>query len=587
MARRLLKPPAMSSSPLLGAAQAADPASLVPHIRQHFQALLTDRGDWEYSTYDMAWVLCCGFFAPAEQRKHLERMLARQGADGTWGDARYLPHSALVDTLAAVMSLVRLDRPVPRAQELRASVEALFLRCLDYPHHGTVAFELLAPKLLKWLERHHFSFPLSAQAREFVDTQERKAEQKLAVLRRMGGLFDASSTLSHSAEFAALVPLASEEVDRLLEMMLPNGAIGLSPAATAAVCLLLSEHRREVPSALYQYLRDTFTDYQGQGFPNLHPIVTSRRLWNVRPWLLSGHFFEIARDEAIRASLVRIYEETNIDAQGRVSWDTNNQALPDLDDTAVAFGLYCALRQVGVRGLRPMTTVGLQHFRRKDGTFFCYPHELHPSPSSLLHSLLSLELAEQSFGAPFAQHPDTVSLSRGLLEQLRPDGQSFERIHHDKWHATWTYGAQKWLSLSSVRTAYPAAVKQIFIEIMARERSGGWGQQAPTLEETAYVASGLVSLLKQGGDLLSAVERADLRSALERSRRFLREELSREELALPALWIDKNMYTPRFQIVSAALDALYGVVSLAEHASRPPSHLRPSTHEVSENDCHG
>lgn len=564
----------MSSLPLHGAAHAADTASLVPHIRQHFQSLLVDKGDWEYSTYDMAWVLCCGFFSAADRRKHLERMLARQGADGTWGDARYMPHSALVDTLAAVMALVRLDSPVPRHPELRASVEALLLRCRDYPHHDTVAFELLAPKLLKWLERHHFSFPLSAPARELIEELDRKGDQKLGILRRVGQLFDAGSTLSHTAEFAALVPLASEEVDRLLGMMLPNGAIGLSPAATAAVCLLLVEHQREVPAALYQYLRGTLTDYREEGFPNLHPIVTSRRLWSVRPWLLSGNFFEIAQDEAIRAALVRIYEETNVDEQGRVSWDTNNPALPDLDDTAMAFALYCALRRTGVRGLRPMTTAGLHRFRRKDGSFFCFPHELHPSPSSLLHSLLALELAEESFGVSFAQHPDTLSLVHGLLEQLRPDGQSFERVLHDKWHATWTYGAQKWLSLHSMRAAYPAAVKQLHTGIMARERGGGWGQQAPTLEETAYVASGLVRLLKQDGGLLGVTEHAELRSALERSRCFLREELSREEVALPALWINKNMYTPRLQIVSAVLDALYGVASLAEQLPRshPPLH---------------
>jgi len=549
----------MTSSPL----QAADTASLVPHTRHHLQALLTDRGDWNHSIYDMAWVLCCGFFPHAERQKHLARMLERQGADGTWGDALYMPHSALVDTLAAAMALVRLGRPVPRLPELRAGVEALLLRCRDYPHHDTVAFELLAPKLLKWLERHHLSFPLSARAREFVEELDHKGDLKLALLRRVGGLFDAGSTLSYTAEFAALVPLAPGEVDQLLGMMLPNGAIGLSPAATAAVCLLLTEHHREVPGALYQYLRDTFTDYREEGFPNLHPIVTSRRLWNVRSWLLSGNLFEIARDEAIRASLVRIYEETNVDEQGRVSWDTNNQALPDLDDTAVAFALYCALRRMGLKDLRPMTASGLLRFRRKDGTFFCYPHELHPSPSSLLHSLLSVELAEETFGAPFAQHPDTQALSRGMLEQLRPEGQDFERIHHDKWHATWTYGVQKWLSLRSVRAAYPAEVKKIYTEVMARERNGGWGQQAPTLEETAYVASGLTSLWKQDSGLLSAAERAGLRDVLERSRRFLSEALSQEELSLPALWISKNVYTPRFQIVSAVLDALYGLAALS------------------------
>ncbi len=552
----------MTSFTMQDAAQAADTDSLIPHIRHHFQDLLTDRGDWNDSIYDMAWVLCCGFFTRADRRKYLARLLSRQGPDGTWGDASYMPHSSLVDTLAAVMALVRLDHPVPRLLEVRAGVEALLLRCRDYPHHATVAFELLAPKLLTWLERNHFPFALRTPARQFVQELDRKGDMKLALLRKGEALFDAGSTLSYTAELAALLPLAPEEVDGLLGMMLPNGAIGLSPAATAAVCLLLSEHEREVPQALYQYLRDTFSDYGEEGFPNLHPIVTSRRLWNVRSWLISGNFFDIARDESIRASLVRIYEETNVDAQGRVSWDTNNSALPDLDDTAVAFALYSALHQVGVKDLRPMTTSGLLRFRRKDGTFFCYPHELHPSPSALLHSLLALERAEASFGTPFSRHPDTWSISLGMLEQLRPEGQDFERIHHDKWHATWTYGVQKWLSLRSVRTAYPAEVKKIYTEVMARERNGGWGQQAPTLEETAYVASGLVSLLKQDQHLLSATERTELRATLERSRCFLHEELSRQELSLPSLWISKNMYTPRFQIVSAVLDALYGLASL-------------------------
>jgi hypothetical protein len=554
--------PIPSSLHLQGAVRTADTASLVPHIRHHFQELLTDRGDWNLSIYDMAWVLCSGFFNRADREKHLARMLSRQGADGIWGDGSYMPHSALVDTLAAVMALVRLDRPVPRPQELRAGVEALLLRCRDYPHHDTVAFELLAPKLLKWLERRHVSFPLSPQARELIEELDRKGDKKLDILRRVGGLFDAGSTLSYTAEFAALVPLAPGEVDRLLGMMLPNGAIGLSPAATAAVCLLLAEHQREVPSALYQYLRGTFTDYQEEGFPNLHPIVTSRRLWNVRPWLLSGNIFDIAQDEAIRASLVRIYEETPIDEQGRVSWDTNNQVLPDLDDTAVAFALYCALHRMGIKDLRPMAAASLARFRRKDGSFFCYPYEMHPSPAALLHSLLSLELAEEAFGAPFTQHPDTQSIFRGLLEQLRPGGLGFERILHDKWHATWTYCVQKWLSLRSVQAAYPAEVRRIFTEVLARERHGGWGQQAPTLEETAYVVSGLVCLLKQRHGLLSVAEQVELWGALERSRRFLREELNQAQASLPALWISKNMYTPRFQIVSAVLDALYGLASL-------------------------
>jgi hypothetical protein len=44
----------------------------------------------------------------------------------------------------------------------------------------------------------------------------------------------------------------------------------------------------------------------------------------------------------------------------------------------------------------------------------------------------------------------------------------------------------------------------------SRERNGGWGQQVPTLEETAYVVSRLVSLLKQRHGLLSAPSMSSL-----------------------------------------------------------------------------
>ncbi|OJH36245.1 hypothetical protein [Cystobacter ferrugineus] len=553
----------MSRLSLQTSAHAVDSASLIPRVRQHFHALLADTGDWNLSVYDLAWVLCCGFFNDAERDKHLTLLLSQQDASGAWGDASYMPHSALVDTLAVAMALLRLERPVPRRDALGASVEALLARCREYPHHDTVAFELLVPKLLKWLERHQLHLPLSARSREFIEALDRKGDKKLELLRRAGRLFDAGCTLSYTAELAALIPLAPGEEDALLGMMLPNGAIGLSPAATAAVMLLLTEKKRKVPARLTQYLRDTFDDYRQAGFPNLHPITTSRRLWNVRPWLLSGNFFEIARDESIREVLVRIYQETNIDEEGRVSWDTNNSALPDLDDTAVAFALYSALTQLGVRGLKPMSTAGLLRFQREDGTFFCYPHELHPSPSALLHSLLALELAKEAFGVRFTQDPATQTLSRRLLEQLRPEGQDFEQLHHDKWHATWTYGVQKWLSLEAVRATYPAKVREILTECLARERGGGWGQQAPTLEESAYVASGLVRLLKQGSEFLTLSEQASLRNALGRARDFLCTGLGQPDVHLPALWISKNVYTPRFQSLSAVLDALFGLVSLA------------------------
>jgi hypothetical protein len=553
----------VSLSGLQDAARETDAASLRPHIRKHFQAMLTDKGDWNLSIYDLAWVLCCDFFNEAEKRRNLSELLSLQHADGSWGDASYAPHSALVDTLAAVMALVRLRQPLPRRRELEARLETLLLECSAYPYHDTVAFELVAPKLIQWLERHQCVFPLGPTAREYIEQVGQKGDMKLAKLSKLGALFEASSTLSYTAELAVLLP-DPPDASVLTRMMLPNGAIGLSPSATAAVILLHTEQKREVPAGLYQYLRTTFEDYQRAGFPDLHPIVTSRRLWNVRPWLVSGNILDLVRDETILPVLTEIYQETNIDELGRVSWDTNNADLPDLDDTVVAFALYSVLVRAGVRGLKPMTSASLKPFQRKNGTFFCYPYELHPSPSALLHSVLAMDLAEDTFGPDFSQQPDNQAMLRILLEQLDPMEYSFDQLNHDKWHATWTYGVQKWLSLRSIFATYPGQVRKMVAGILERRTAqGGWGLMGPTLEETAYVTSGLTSLVKHGSHLVSPEELREIHGALARARRFMLEELQQDDIQLPALWISKNMYTPRFQIVSAVLDALYGTAKVA------------------------
>lgn len=545
------------------AARARAPADLLPLLQRHFESLLVDRGDWNLSIYDLAWVLCCDFFGEAEHRKYLGVLLAAQHADGTWGDASYMPHSALVDTLAAVMALVRLGQPVPHAGTLAASVEALVLQCREYPHHDTVAFELVAPQLYAWLERRRHAPPLGAQAREFLDAVAAKGRHKLEKLRQHQALFEPSSTLSYTAELAVLLEVSPAEVEQLPRMMLPNGAIGLSPAATAAVILLLSQHGREVPPGLRQYLRDTFEDYQHEGFPNLHPIVTSRRLWNVRPWLVSGSLPELARDARLLPLLTRIYQETPLDALGRVSWDTNNRDLPDLDDTAVAFALRCVLVQRGVKDLQPMSPASFKPFQRKNGTFFCYPYELHPSPSALLHTVMAMDLGADTFGESFSRDPVHQDILRNLLEQLDPHGYDFDQLNHDKWHATWTYGVQKWLSLRTILATWPDRVREMSAEVLKRARpGGGWGQRGATVEETAYVTSGLARLLKNVPAFLTDAERTELRSALARARGFLVDTLLQGEPPLPALWISKNMYAPRFQVVASVLEALYATASL-------------------------
>jgi hypothetical protein len=148
-------------------------------------------------------------------------------------------------------------------------------------------------------------------------------------------------SLSYSAEIAALIPLQERDLAQLSRMALPNGAVGLSPAATAAVIMVLGEHHRTVEPALYRYLANTFEDYNQTGFPNLHPIKTSRRLWNVLPWLVSGNIFVVLEDKVVRTLLIQMYQEINFDDRGRVSWDVNNVTLRSDDGSGSA--LYAVL----------------------------------------------------------------------------------------------------------------------------------------------------------------------------------------------------------------------------------------------------
>lgn len=547
---------------LTSAFEARSTAHFLPHIEQHFQALLSDAGDWNPSIYDLAWVLSCDFFPPEDVQEHLNTLLALQNPDGTWGDATYVPHAAVADTLAVVMALIRLKQPIPAFNQLKTSLNRLFRKCSRYPYHDTVAFEIIVPQLLHWIENHGISFELSPLAQHFVHQVGQHGRKKLQMLRDGPGLFNPAISLSYTAEFAALMPLTDEEIQQLFALILPNGAVGLSPAATAGVIIILRTHQRPVPLELYCYLEEAFHDYQAVGFPNLHPIVTSRRLWNVLPWLVSGNIFDLLQHPPLLKLLTRIYQEIMFDKEGRVSWDTHNITLPDLDDTAVALALYSVLTGAGVQDLQPATSASLKHFQRKDGTFFCYPYELHPSPAAILHTLMAMDFASRAFGRAFSDNPDNQSIIRRLLQQLDPRELTLDQLGHDKWHATWTYGLQRWLSLPAIHAAYPETVQFLVEEVLDRQQSnGGWGQQSATAEETSYVISGLVSALKNTRLLSYQGVRHEIQDALVRAREFLRGEID-HGINMPPIWISKNLYAPKYQIISAVLDARYSLETI-------------------------
>jgi len=540
-------------------AAAQSPGDVLRAVCAHLNALRQDTGDWNLSIYDMAWVLCCGFFPSEEQSSHIEALLAMQNEDGSWGDDSYVPHSALVDTLAVLMCLVRLKRAIPRENDVKGLVAELLAKCSKYPFHDTVGFELIVPNLMRWLREHGVVFDLDDRTQAFVRTIEQKCDYKLSMLRSGPGLFSASLTLSYTAEVAAFVSLDAKDIERLPSMMLQNGAIGLSPAATAAVIIVLQEQQKPVNPLLFEYLRNTYQDYHHKGFPDLHPALQTRRLWTILPWLVSGDVAELVKIPDGLDIISRLYLDVDVGDVRGVSWDVNNKDLPDLDDTAVALAVYYVLKSQGVKDLSVISPKSLLSFQRKDGSFFCYPYELHPSPAALIHSLMAMEFGESLGGTFFAEQPENRSIVDNLLAQLAPEGQSVDALCHDKWHATWTYGAQRWLSLKTFQKRYPGVVRRVLEKVLAEERpGGGWGQRGSTLEETAYVVSGLVSALKADALVLSEPVRRQGSEALDRARSFFLERIGGEQnLDFPPIWISKNLYHAKFQIVSAVSHALY------------------------------
>ncbi|MCU0498341.1 MAG: hypothetical protein MUF87_13395 [Anaerolineae bacterium] len=547
----------MSSGPniqmrLAGWSQSAVQEAFNDHMRK----LLVLRGDWTMALYDLAWVLCTDFFSKDEQRFWLEHLLNSQNPDATWGDASYSAQSALIDTLTVCMAYVRLGQPIPRLAELQQGVvNRLIELASQASYHNLVAFEVLFPLLLRWLETQGVVFQISERSAQYAVKQNTRGMLKIEAIKAGIGWFNPESPLSHTAEFLALLINETFNPQELEKLILENGSIGASPAATAAAILLYRKAGLEAPNALYRYLFRTLRDHQGQGFPNLHPIETSRRLWNLRPWLLSGHLAPLLKAPNSLRLIRQVYDEVVFAPYERVAWDPLMNAMPDLDDTAVALALYVTLKQAGVIDLTPMSLISIKKFQRANNTFFCLPYELHSTPSVLLHTLMALDQFEALFGAS-AQLDQSRQV---LLRQVLLDHQHVAELWNDKWHLTWTYAAQAWISVASVQRAVPELILSMAAEILRREQNGGWGEQSATVEESAYVISGLVALLHSEQIALSMDLKKEIHAALGRAHQFMYQQLEGGEFYAPALWISKTMYRADTMVLAAVYNALYAL----------------------------
>jgi halimadienyl-diphosphate synthase len=468
-------------------------------------------------------------YAPS-LRGHVRRvrfLLAEQRPDGGWGGEN---EYGLVPTLSAteaLLSVVDTGLPISR-DELMSSVHRglnILAGRLNTgaraPLPDTVAVEIIVPALIEAINDHLALLSMM---------DRRLLPHPGGNLKLLGALRDAVSRgqalptkLLHSLEVFG-------EAARGVRFVEPvHGGVGCSPAATAVWS----------PDPRHPQLEAT-QELGGGPVPVAGPLAVFERAW-VLSMLADAGLAPPARRDLI-ASLHAAFGPDGVAGGPGLP--------PDADDTATA--LY-ALARLG----SPRSPNCLWPYKQRDGHFACFPDERTPSSSTNAHVL-------QAFGA--CEPPDLAWRSRyrramarisaWLCEVQEPDGS-----WRDKWHASPYYAtACCVLALADYGGERAAdALRRAARWVLDTQRDdGSWGRWAGTFEETAYAVR-ILSRVRTSAAGTAAIAAGCARLRADGGEPY------------PALWHDKDLYTPVRIVRATGLAAL----RLAEPALGSPAGERP------------
>jgi len=489
--------------------------------------------------YDTAWLAGVAKIGDAHASRFptsLRWLMENQHADGSWGSSVRYEHDRILCTLAALAPLARFGHRAEDHRAHEAGTRYLWQHghLLRHELVELVGFELLLPTLVQRARAEGVLVPPQ------LDIYARERAQKLALLPA-GALYSTRTTVAHSLEFLG----SDADLHGLHRAQGPNGAIGNSPAATA---FFLSQSNDQYALT---YLQSCLERDGGATAPVLHPCETFELLWAAYHLLLGGaparHLLRAAERTALRQSL----------DQGGVSL-SSTFPIPDADDTAVAVLLLHELGEQVDPGV-------LQRFASNDGSFVSFPYERHSSVGVNVHVLHAL--------ARVPGFPNVDATIARLLGYLADHHSGMYWI--DKWHISPLYATAHVLCVLNTlspeqarRLAEPAERSREWLR-QSQNENGSWGFYAqPTAEETAY---GLLALA-------SNRQRSEAdRVRCARAAVYLAEA---KQDVMPALWIDKCLYTPPL-IVHAAIQAAQAAYSRAcrartswsERSSKGAHHL--------------
>ncbi|GAB2703597.1 prenyltransferase/squalene oxidase repeat-containing protein [Nocardia thraciensis] len=494
------------------------------------EAVTDPLGGVNAASYDTAQLVLCALSRPDRFPDRLlqggiDRLVADQNPDGSWGASCWPARYRLLPSLAATTALARACPP-EHASAVRSALDYLALQPgLSKPDEqpDLMAVEFTVPALLEQLT-HALAGSGGAliPARAALDNALagwRGHHEQLSGLRR---------ALAHGkavpAKFAYSAELAGPDNPGIGTLATPL-PIGCSAAATAAYAAWSPTPQ---PAAT-RMIVDQVRRLHG-GVPDIMAMTTFETLW-ILGFAIRGH---ISLPEAFRKHWVR-WLSRQIEPEGV----RGGPGLPpDGDDTAAA--LY-GLHQFG----RPIEPAPLIDFVNDQGCA-SYPGERTRSTTTTAHAFEAISGWLQTTPEPHYRR-----LRARLLERLL-DAQTAEGAWHDKWHVSphyATYCVVIALARFGGQTVQPA-IRRARDWLHATQRAdGSWGQWAPTLEETALA---LLTLHQ-----LQPAMRADARTR-HRAIAYLRGNRTAPAAAdtRTPLWQGKELYEPRRIVHAAVFTAL-------------------------------
>ena len=473
-------------------------------------------GDFSPSVYETArLVTLAPAFAGHDGR--IRYLLAGQDAAGHWGGPReygLLPTLSATEALFAELARTRAPQ-VTRA--VRRGLRALFRILVpgnDVTLPDTVAVELLVPSLIGDINTQ-----LAA-----LETKPLPGLDSSFSGRRLSGPPGCHpgllAALREGARSGRELP---EKLGHSLEVLGPAGreagfvrpdrfGAGCSPAATAAWFGHGATNDNRHPALRYL---ETVQARHGGPVPVAAPLDVFERAWVVATFTAAG--LPVAVPPGIVRGLRAALHEAG--AAGGAGLPT------DADDTSTVLH---ALANVGA----PQQLDALWQYRTGEH-FSTYPDERTPSVTTNAHVLQAFS-AQPHTGLHEAKA--MRALSRWISAQQHEDGS-----WTDKWHASPYYATVCCFTALVDHQAGAAAARRAVRWVLATQRDdGSWGRWWGTAEETAYA----VQILLRAGD--PATEDAAARGCA---------FLLGTRPSYPALWHDKDLYTParivRAEIIAA------------------------------------